>query len=90
MSRTSLTPVSLRLNPRESDLLEEAESLVVDVGVDNVAALDLQGRDPVCAGRPAQARSLALRRALALGLPLVIEELQRLRSDLSTLPKETT
>jgi|LauGreDrversion4_2_1035121.scaffolds.fasta_scaffold65628_2 hypothetical protein len=83
MSRTSLAPVSLRLNPKEVDLLAQAVDLIGAVGVDTLARLDLQGRDPVCEGRPAQARSLALRRALHYGLPLVIEELRRLQQDQS-------
>lgn len=80
-SRTSAAPVAFRLNPLEEKLLAEAQALLDELGVGVLEQIDAAQREPAGTGRPAQARSLILRRSLAFGLPLVIKELRLIQSE---------
>lgn len=67
----------IRLNPEESHLLSLLENLISPEGLNHLITKDRDKREGYrgYSGRRPQPRSLILRRAVELGLPLVSQEL---------------
>lgn len=72
------TPHPVRLNPNESQTLNKLIDQLSDDDLQYLIELDREGREGYRnhSGRKPQPRALIIRRSIALGLPLVIEELR--------------
>ena len=71
-------PHPVRLNPNESQTLNELIDQLSDDDLQRLIELDREGREGYRnhSGRKPKPRALIIRRSIALGLPLVIEELR--------------